>query len=624
MRKLALPILILGLAMVSTAWAAGGPGDAAPPPATDKATTTPAASLPDAPAAAKTAATTPANTAAATAATPALESELAELRALLHQQAAEIEAQRRELADMKARLTPAATPAAASVTTAAPAGSTGAVEAYTPAAMGAAEEEPAAIHFKGMTLTPGGFFAAETVFRSRATDSDINTAFTGVPYSASNESRISETNFSGRQSRLSLLAQGKLANVKIGGYFEGDFLSAGVTSNERQSNSYTFRQRQFWAQVRFDSGWIITGGQMWSLVTETKKGMDNRTEALPMTIDAQYVAGFNWTRQDGFRIVKDFNDKFWLGFSLESAQEVVPTFHGNAANFILQNTGSASGLFNNTTNYTLNSSPDFVFKAAWEPGWGHYELFGLLRTFRSRYFPCIIPSGTLITLPAECTGTPTPPPTSFATNDTRAGGGIGGGFRVPLFDKKVDVGLKGLYGDGVGRYGSSTLPDLAVRPVGTIAPLHGGSFLGTIEWLATPKLDVYLNGGGDFVSRGYYVITPATMVNPAVTVGYGSPWFNNSGCESPIEVAPGAGTPNKAGNCTSDYRHVVEGTIGYWYRWYKGSKGTVQSGMQYSYLSLAAWSGTGANGSGVAGVFPQYNPHANDNMFFTSFRYYIP
>src|SRR5208282_6100717 len=104
MRKLALPILILGLATVSTAWAAGGSGDAAPPPATDKAATTPAATLPDAPKAATTVPTAPTVTAPATAATPAIESELAELRALLHAQAAEIEAQRRELAEMKTKM----------------------------------------------------------------------------------------------------------------------------------------------------------------------------------------------------------------------------------------------------------------------------------------------------------------------------------------------------------------------------------------------------------------------------------------------------------------------------------------------------------------------------------------
>lgn len=41
-------------------------------------------------------------------------------------------------------------------------------------------EPPTVIHFKGVTLTPGGFLAAETVRRSRALASDINTPFNQV------------------------------------------------------------------------------------------------------------------------------------------------------------------------------------------------------------------------------------------------------------------------------------------------------------------------------------------------------------------------------------------------------------------------------------------------------------
>jgi hypothetical protein len=625
MRKLALSLCALSLAvpLCGTAWAGGGPGDAPAPPEKDKS----AATAP---------ATQPAESAqpAAAAATPALAAELAELRALLREQAAEIEAQRHELAEMKARLappeSPAPEPAAGGIqptvtsTVSSDSGSDANLGpgAWVDGRPPQEKESPLAIHFKGITLTPGGFAAAETVYRNRAVDSDVNTPFTSIPYSAANESKISELNLSGRQSRISMLMEGKLSNVKIGGYYEGDFLAAGVTSNSRQSNSYVFRQRQFWAQARWDSGWIITGGQMWSLVTETRKGMDNRTEAIPLTIDAQYEAGFNWTRQYGFRIVKDFNDKVWLGFSIENSQDVLPTFHGNASNFVIENSaGNLGGLDNNQTYYVLNATPDFVLKAVFEPGWGHYELFGLLRTFRDRYYPCIVPAN--VTAPAECTGAPST--TSFATNDTRAGGGIGGGFRVPVFNKKLDLGLKGLYGDGVSRYGSSTLPDLAVRPVGTIAPLHGGSYLSTAEWHATPKLDIYLNYGGDFVKRGYYVTAPGNgTTTPPTSIGYGSPYFINSSCQSAPEVAPGTGTSNKPSGttCFADPRYVQEGTIGFWHRLYKGDRGTMQWGLQYSYVRLAAWSGIGT--PGVAGVFPQFHPHTNDNMFFTSMRYYLP
>ena len=115
------------------------------------------------------------------------------------------------------------------------------------------------------------------------------------------QNTMSEFFGSGRRSRISLLAEGRLKIAKLSGYIESDFLSAATTSNSNQSNSYFLRQRQAWGQAAFDNGWSFTGGQMWSLVTETKHGADNRTEALPMTIDAQYTVGFSWAGQYGLR-----------------------------------------------------------------------------------------------------------------------------------------------------------------------------------------------------------------------------------------------------------------------------------------------------------------------------------
>ena len=145
---------------------------------------------------------------------------------------------------------------------------------------------------------------------------------------------MSEFYGSGRQSRISMLAQGKLDNMTMTGYVETDFLGAGTTSNNNESNSYLLRQRQVWGQAALNSGWSFTGGQMWSLVTETKVGEDNRTEATPLTIDPQYTVGFSWARQYGFRIVKNFNNKIWFGFSVEDSQETL-TAHGNTADSFL-------------------------------------------------------------------------------------------------------------------------------------------------------------------------------------------------------------------------------------------------------------------------------------------------
>src|SRR5216683_7217202 len=264
-----------------------------------------------------------------------------------------------------------------------------------------AAESPSAIHLKGMTLTPGGFLAAETVFRNRATSGDINTPFTGIPYPGNSLSKVTENNFTARQSRLSLLLEGKLANAKIGGYYEADFLSGGTTSNNRQSNSYTWRTRQAWGQVSWENGFSLTGGQMWSLATETRKGINNRQESSPLMIDPQYIVGYTWARQYAFRAVKDFGGKFALGFSVEGPQATiggrgfssVTTINGAAApatvvtsgvttsqtgNFFINAPGAGGGLYNafDANGYTVNKAPDLLFKAAADPGFGHYELFG--------------------------------------------------------------------------------------------------------------------------------------------------------------------------------------------------------------------------------------------------------
>ena len=55
--------------------------------------------------------------------------------------------------------------------------------------------------------------------------------------------------------------------------------------------------------------------------------------------------------------------------------------------------------------------------------------------------------------------------------DTVMGYGIGGSASFPVLPSLLDVQLSGLYGQGTGRYGSSQLPDFALKANGTIAPI---------------------------------------------------------------------------------------------------------------------------------------------------------
>src|SRR5215469_453877 len=387
-------------------------------------------------------------------------------------------------------------------------------------------ESPAALHYKGITITPGGFVAAETVYRTRANSADINTPFTGIPYTSNELSRVSEANFTARQSRLSLLGESKIGSTKLTGYWEADWLGTGVTSNNRQSNSYVLRQRVIFGQAAFANGLSVTGGQQWSMVTENRKSIQNRQEIQPLTIDPQYNVGYSWARQYSFRVVQDFGGKFAVGVSVEAPQAIiggrgfsslVTSTSGitttTAGNTILNAIGSGGGLFNfvDTSGYTINKSPDIIVKAAADPGWGHYEVFGVFSDFRNRVFPCAVvgTNATDTVAPAVPISILCPinglavSSSVGAFNDTRNGGGVGVNFRLPLYQKKLEFAFQGMAGDGVGRYGSAQLPDLTFRPDGTAALLRTAHGLAELEY-HSPKWDLFAYLGTEYAARTAY------------------------------------------------------------------------------------------------------------------------
>jgi len=542
------------------------------------------------------------------------ESDLQQLKDLIEAQSKQLDEQQQELKEqqqemqaLKQQLNSSNTASPAGVVAAAPVaaptaaaigpvvGATptnAALAVGTPAEPAQTPDEPASIHYKGITLTPGGFFAAETAWRQRALSADVNSSFNAMPMPGASPYNISEFNASGRQSRIAMLVQGSLPSVKIGGYYEADFLSAGVTSNGNQSNSYTLRQRQFWGQAAFTNGFTITGGQMWSLVTQTAKGLDPRTEVLPETIDAQYSVGFSWARQYGVRFEKNFNNKAWVAMSVEAPQTKVAVA-GTTLPYLYGESGAGGGLYNSTTSYSFNETPDFIFKAAIEPGFGHYEVFGLVSTFRDRIFP----GGGAANY-----------------NSTTVGGGGGANAWFPFAHSHINLGLHVLAGNGVGRYGSAqSAPDVTVQPNGTFATVTSYQGLATLAFHYT-KWDVYFHVGEEYGDRTEFA---------GDTVGYGATdATNGSGCWT--EPNGSATTPGSLTNCSNNIKDVVEGTAGFWYSFYAGPKGTFKLGLQYSNFSVNTWPGFGASGVCASVAHPSCAPSPNENMFFTSMRYYIP
>ena len=464
--------------------------------------------------------------------------------------------------------------------------------------------EPDVLHYKGITISPAGsFIAAETTWRSAALASDENTPFTKIPLQHASNAQISEFNGGARQSRIALKAIGKLNDVTLTGYYEMDFLGAGVTSNNNQSNSYVMRQRQIWMDAKFTNGWDFSAGQGFSLSAETTSLLNRGSEILPGTIDAAYTPGFVWTRQWSARVVKNFGTKFAAGISLENPEGLDVTGQNIPSTLMYSAAGTTGGLYNNGNNYTYNLTPDFIVKIAAEPGWGHYELFGVGRTFRDRIYACTTVSPTC-TVAAG---------TSPYNSDAVWGAGIGGGFRGPLFQKKLVLGLKGLYGQGIGRYGNSTIADVTVRPNETLSPLHGFSALASVDINPNPKLNVYLNYGGDYVGRDFVTASNGTQV------GYGTTTVNMSGCNTEVAgSSTGQGLSVSPANCGASTKDVQAFVAGYWYNFYNGSKGRFRQGIQYSYARRDLWSGAGGTTNPGGGAY------GYDNMIFTSIRFYLP
>ena len=431
----------------------------------------------------------------------------------------------------------------------------------------------------GVRVTLGGFIEAAGIYRSRNETADIASSFnSGIPYPQSPNYHQDEFRGSARQSRLSLLAEGSPDDhTLLTAYYETDFNSAGVTSNSNESNSYTLRTRQLFAQYgRKDLDFYVLGGQAWSLLTMSKAGMAGRSEDLPSVIDAQYVPGFVWTRNVGVRIIKGFDhDKYDLGVSFESPEtsysQVGTPSKGVTIDSTNVGTNGGGSTLNSLANYSTEVAPDVIAKFTADPGWGHYEVFGLARFMHDR-------TSTI----------------GNGNNHTVLAGGGGAGMTLPLIPKRLDFRASVLAGQGIGRYGSAQLADATIARNGGPQPLPEVIALAGLTFHATKALDLYSYVGTE-------QITHREAYNVGSTgYGYGSPLYSNAGCETELST----------GTCTANTKGIVQGTVGAWWKFLKGDYGTMQTGVQYSYTYKSVFSGVGGA------------PSTDENIVMLSFRYY--
>jgi hypothetical protein len=472
----------------------------------------------------------------------------------------------------------------------------------------------------------GSFIAMEGAWRARNENSSgaSDPPFSSLPLQNSTLYYQNELRFSAQQSRIAFKATGDIdPSQHLKGYYEMDFLGAGVTANSRESNSYNPRIRQAFFEYDNDHyGFHLVAGQSWSLLTQNRVGMLPNTENTPLTIDAQYVTGYNWARQPEIRFVEDWNKVAWFGVAIASPQtnfasngagQIAPAGL-SAANGLLPpptaninpfNNCNASGLLNSTTQCSINVAPDIIEKVAVDPGWGHYEALALQRWFADDTVPAV--GGV-------------PVANGQWSQKVTFGWGVGGNALLPVVPKFVDLQGSVLYGQGIGRYGSAQLSDVVVGPTGNLQPLTTLQFMAGAVAHPFAGNDIYVYYGQEQVQANAWTVG-------GVNGGYGNAAFPEScGIQTAATLASTDGTAGStnyngsSGTCTANVQRVREITVGFWQDFYKGDLGRLRYGLQYEYVTLDLFSGVTAAGtpagSGNTGL------HPNNNIVFFSLRYY--
>ncbi len=238
----------------------------------------------------------------------------------------------------------------------------------------------------GVTVTLGGFIDLTGYYRSRNETRGVTSSFSDIPFAGPTPQGDSgEFNMTAQNTRLSVRVDGKVSgNSMITGYVESDFNNGAGGANSVQSNSYTPRLRQAFAEYTDDS-WqaYALAGQAWSLATPFKKGLDPFQTWQPPTIDTAYVVGYDFLRVPVFRVVKGFGPA-WFGLEIDAPQTVFGGSSVAPAGGAVYTSFAGNGGLNPQANYSVNSVPDLIGKTAVDTDFGHYEVFGVLRQFQDQ------------------------------------------------------------------------------------------------------------------------------------------------------------------------------------------------------------------------------------------------
>jgi hypothetical protein len=317
--------------------------------------------------------------------------------------------------------------------------------------------------FGGVQFSVWGWLEAATVFRNHNQVNDMLTVFTAIPYPYSPLYKEHEFHGSARQSQFSFLAEGNIDPAqKLAAYLETDFLGVGLESNYLITNDWAPRLRHGYITYDNDNwGFHLLAGQQWSMMIPQEVGIVPRKELIPLTINANYLVGYNFTDNWQIRLVKDFDKKVWLGLSLENpATNLAPGIPDTVNGLAVNVTNTGTGGFLNGVPVTPNQAPDIIEKVAWDPGWGHLEVLAMQRFFTDNTL-CV-------------TAPPTGCALGTASQKTSFGASAGGNFLLRIVPNYLELMGGVMYGSGIGRYGAGSLPDVTIGADGSLVPLMPG------------------------------------------------------------------------------------------------------------------------------------------------------
>jgi len=540
-------------------------------------------------------------------------------------------------------------------------------------------ESPLALHYKGVDIVPIAFADLQFMYRSRNLNSESASNYANTPFNNSANAGLPEFKGSSRLSRLGMMASGQATpNLKLSGYWEGDFQVTSPGSSDTELESWVFRLRQLWGRAESTSGWAVNIGQSYSLFTPNRKGVAVRQEWQPINPDAITFVGNHYKREAGIRLEKSLSNKVAVAISAENSDWVLSNGGAIPTNVLGLNVSAtatpASGItpaFNavNAEGESISTgfsgqntlvAPDVIAKVAFDPSFGHFEVRAIGRTFRNRIAltsaglpiqgpipgfataTCVASTGTSCTLGTNPSANSAN--LGLVTSDTYGksqisyGYGIAFGAIVPA-TKKVDIILDGAVGRGIGSYSPEVGADVTVNNSFQLVPLKTASVIFGFEAHPTPKIDFYGYAGTEYYAPSSYTLTstipggfgsltpaqwglsaPASATRPAI---------NATGCTA---TSCNLGYGNPAFSAGTSNKNLDGATLGYSYRFFRGPYGTLQQGLEYIYYYRSTWPGVAPTlGTSATSIPPgcvSGGPHCalkgSDNVVFLDLKYILP